>query len=119
MCGPKCLIMFSECLQSLPFYRLQMSLKAASDRALVASGSSWRDLSSHTCYVTGLALAIPARSESAWIGTPKGLISLEFLSAVGPLAFGLLIAGFCIWLFERKTNAEEFGHDDVKHGLGD
>lgn len=74
---------------------------------------------SHPYYVTGLALAIPARGESAWLRTLKGFFSLEFLSAVGSLAFVLLIAGFFIWLFERKANAEEFGHGDVKRGLGD
>ena len=31
----------------------------------------------------------------------------------------LLAAGFAIWLFERRANAEEFGHGDAKRGLGD
>ena len=74
---------------------------------------------SHPYYVTGLALAWSASGGSAWLSTLRSCFSLEFLSAVGALVIVLLAAGFAIWLFERKANAEEFGHGDPKRGLGD
>lgn len=74
---------------------------------------------SHPYYVTGLARAFAEGGGSAWAETIRAFFSLEFLSAVTSLAVVLLAAGFLIWLFERKANAEEFGHGDVGRGLGD
>lgn len=74
---------------------------------------------SHPYYVTGLSLAFAAGGGSAWMATLGGFFSMEFLSAVGSLALVLLAAGFAIWLFERKANAEQFGHGDARRGLGD
>jgi ABC-type amino acid transport substrate-binding protein len=74
---------------------------------------------SHPYYVTGLSLAYRTDGGGAWLATLRGFFSLEFLSAVGSLAIVLLVAGFAIWLFERKANAEQFGRGDVRRGLGD
>lgn len=74
---------------------------------------------SHPYYLSGLASAYSTQNESAWLSTVKAFFSIQFFSAVGSLVAVLLIAGFFIWLFERKANAEEFGHGDMKRGLGD
>ena len=74
---------------------------------------------SHPYYVTGLAQAFAETSSSPWLSTIKAFFSIEFLSAVGSLAVVLLAAGFCVWLFERRANPDEFGHGDWRRGLGD
>jgi polar amino acid transport system substrate-binding protein len=74
---------------------------------------------SHPYYVSGLAPAFRTTSSQAWLTTIRGFFSWEFLSAIGSLAVVLLAAGFAIWLFERKANAEEFGEGNVRRGLGD
>ncbi len=74
---------------------------------------------SHPYYVTGLSPAFREGAGSAWIATLRNFFSLEFLGAVGSLAVVLLAAGFAVWLFERKANAEQFGHGNVGRGLGD
>ena len=73
---------------------------------------------SHAYHVSGLALAVPAPA-SAWSSTLTGFFTLEFLSAVGTLALVLLVAGFAVWLFERKRNQEQFGHGSTLRGIGD
>jgi ABC-type amino acid transport substrate-binding protein len=74
---------------------------------------------SHPYYVTGLAAAFGGQATHAWSETLRAFFSMEFLTAVGSLALVLLGAGFCLWLFERKANAAQFGHGDLKRGLGD
>ena len=39
--------------------------------------------------------------------------------ALVALALVLMVAGFCIWLFERRQNAAQFGEGSVARGLGD
>ena len=63
----------------------------------------------HPYYVGGLALGHTGDRESAWLATLRGFVSVEFLSTVASLALVLLIAGFAVWLFERRANKEEFG----------
>jgi ABC-type amino acid transport substrate-binding protein len=63
---------------------------------------------SHPYYLGGLALGQANTQGNAWLATLRGFISLEFLSTVATLAFVLLVAGFAVWLFERRANAEEF-----------
>lgn len=88
--------------------------------ALSVTGPRERFLDfSHPYYVTGLSLAYTRQGGSAWMATLRGFFSLEFLSAVGSLAIVLLAAGFAIWLFERKANAEQFGKGDARRGIGD
>ncbi len=40
----------------------------------------------------------------------KSVFSINFLSALGALAFVIFIFGALIWLFERKKNKDEFHH---------
>jgi len=74
---------------------------------------------SHAYYVGGLALAYPAVEGSAWGATLRGFLSPAFFSAVGTLFLILLAAGFVLWVFERKRNAEEFGGGSIVRGVGD
>ena len=75
---------------------------------------------SHPYYISGLALAHRAGGRSgAWLSTLKGFFTREFLVAVGSLAVVLLIAGFAIYLFERRANAEQFGDGKTLRGIGD
>ncbi len=73
---------------------------------------------SHPYYISGLARGYPAET-SGWVATLLAFASLDFLSAVGSLLLVLLVAGFLVWLFERRENAEEFGRGSVARGLGD
>lgn len=74
---------------------------------------------SHPYYVSGLAPAFAVRESSAWGKTLSAFFSWQLFSAVGSLVLVLMAAGFCIWLFERKHNAKQFGDGDVARGLGD
>jgi ABC-type amino acid transport substrate-binding protein len=60
-------------------------------------------------YSAGLGIAIEASSESVILALVTRLISWHFLSAVGGLAGVLFIAGFLVWIFERRTNPTQFG----------
>lgn len=46
--------------------------------------------------------------EKAWIFL-SSFLSLDFFRVLGGLCLVILIFGFLTWLFERKTNKEEFG----------
>jgi ABC-type amino acid transport substrate-binding protein len=74
---------------------------------------------SHPYYVTGLSPAFAADHESPWLATLRRFVSIEFLSAVGSLALVLLVAGFLVWVFERRANADQFGRGGVARGIGD
>jgi ABC-type amino acid transport substrate-binding protein len=74
---------------------------------------------SHAYYMSGLSLAYRAGGGSAWRATLRGFLSPAFLSAVGTLFLVLLAAGFVLWLFERRRNAEEFGRGRALPGIGD
>jgi ABC-type amino acid transport substrate-binding protein len=74
---------------------------------------------SHAYFVSGLSLAHVADGGSAWLLTLRGFFSPEFLGIVGTLALVLLAAGFLLWIFERRPNAEQFGQGKVLRGLGD
>lgn len=63
----------------------------------------------HPYYVSGLALGHAGTTENPWMATLRGFFSMQFLSAVASLALVLLLAGFAVWLFERKANHAEFG----------
>lgn len=72
---------------------------------------------SHPFYTSGLGIAVAARQRSAWMTALRRLFSLDFLKALASLALVLLVAGFLVWLFERRANAEQFGGTPGK-GLG-
>ncbi|MFI4882350.1 MAG: transporter substrate-binding domain-containing protein [Phycisphaerales bacterium JB064] len=74
---------------------------------------------SHAYYNTGLGIAV-AKGRSGGLGLislVSGLFSLAFLQAVGALSLVLLISGLLMWMFERKSNAEQFKAG--VRGLGD
>lgn len=78
--------------------------------ALTVTPERERDLDfTHPYYVSGLALGHTGNSGNPWFGTLRGVVSGPFLSAVASLALVLLLAGFAVWLFERKANHAEFG----------
>ena len=63
----------------------------------------------HPFFVTGLATAV--RTEGAtlhWLHVAEKFFSLHFLYLVGALTLVLLVAGFLVWIFERRNNADQF-----------
>lgn len=65
----------------------------------------------------GLGIVVPATREGGWWTTVRAFFSWDFLKVVVALSIVLLAAGFAVWLFERRTNAEQFGGSPA-HGLG-
>ncbi|HET7308378.1 MAG TPA: transporter substrate-binding domain-containing protein [Gammaproteobacteria bacterium] len=64
---------------------------------------------SHPFYTSGLGIAVTQHHGMGWLNVLQNFFSLAFLSVIGILALLLLIAGFLVWLFERKRNPEMFG----------
>jgi ABC-type amino acid transport substrate-binding protein len=64
---------------------------------------------SHPVFRSGLALALPAETSPGWLQGLKSLFSTAFLKAILALLTVLLMAGAAVWLFERKSNPEQFG----------
>jgi polar amino acid transport system substrate-binding protein len=60
-------------------------------------------------FTTGLGIAVTDKTTAPWLGVLRRLVSWQFLAVVGLLALVLLAAGFLMWLFERRGNAEQFG----------
>jgi ABC-type amino acid transport substrate-binding protein len=70
----------------------------------------------HPFFTTGLAIAA-TKNESSWTSAIGRFFSWEFLAVLSALTVVLLIAGFLLWLFERKKNKEMFG-GSAAQGLG-
>lgn len=68
-------------------------------------------------HTSGLGIAVSAKSKAGWLMVAERFISLTFLKVVTVLVTVLFIAGFLVWLFECKSNADQFGGDPPK-GLG-
>ncbi len=68
-------------------------------------------------FSSGLGIVVPAQSANPWWSLVRGFFSFGFLQVVAALSLVLLGAGFGVWFFERKANAEQFG-GDTAHGLG-
>ncbi|WP_157980377.1 transporter substrate-binding domain-containing protein [Pseudidiomarina taiwanensis] len=68
-------------------------------------------------YNAGLAIAVPNRGESNWWYVLKRFVSLEFLSVMLALFAILLLAGWALWLFERRRNSEQFS-EAYGRGIG-
>ena len=64
-------------------------------------------------YSTGLAIAVPKQGNRVWSALSR-FFSWPFFTALGALAAVLLGVGVAVWLFERRTNAEEFGGTPVE-----
>lgn len=71
----------------------------------------------HPYLVSGLTLARPPDGGGAWAATLAGVLSPEFLGAVGTLALVLLVSGVLVWLAERRANPEQFGHGSLLEGI--
>jgi polar amino acid transport system substrate-binding protein len=59
-------------------------------------------------YASGLGIAVPVAGMSGWRPVVHAMTSFDFLQAVMALVGLALVAGFLIWLFERRGN-EIFG----------
>ena len=62
----------------------------------------------HPFYNTGYAIAVPKRGNSIWLAV-KRFFSWEFFTALAALTGVLLMAGFLLWLAERRRNPAMFG----------
>ena len=68
-------------------------------------------------YTTGLGIAVSEKNTAPWLNALRRLASWQFLGVVSLLALVLLVAGFLVWVFERRANAEQFGGKPW-HGIG-
>lgn len=60
-------------------------------------------------YNSGLGIVVPTKTDNAWWAMLAGFFSIRFLEVIAVLVLVLLSAGFGVWFFERKANAEQFG----------
>lgn len=67
-------------------------------------------------YLSGLGIAVPSASPTAWVLIVRTLTSMGFLQAILALIGLTLAVGLLIWFFERRHN-EDFGGGAIK-GLG-
>lgn len=56
-------------------------------------------------FTTGLGIATTDKTTAPWLGVLRRLVSWKFLAVISLLALVLLVAGFLMWLFERRGNA--------------
>jgi ABC-type amino acid transport substrate-binding protein len=64
---------------------------------------------SHPFHTSGYGIAIRSERKVIWIEVMKRLASGEFVKALSTLAGLLFVAGFLVWLVERRRNPEQFG----------
>jgi ABC-type amino acid transport substrate-binding protein len=62
----------------------------------------------HPFYTTGLAIAVSSKHTPYWQGVIATVFSKEFLQLISALALIQLLVGTIVWLFERRSNAEQF-----------
>ncbi|MFV8752884.1 transporter substrate-binding domain-containing protein [Nannocystaceae bacterium ST9] len=62
----------------------------------------------HPYYTTGLAIAVPSRRTSPWANVLGTVFSPEFLRVLLVIGLIQLTVGTLVWLFERRTNPEQF-----------
>jgi polar amino acid transport system substrate-binding protein len=72
---------------------------------------------SHPFAHVGLGIAVAAQPQPTWLSVMRGMVSLQFMQALGVLLLILFIFGLLIWLFERRRNAEQFG-GSAAEGVG-
>ncbi|RUO63761.1 transporter substrate-binding domain-containing protein [Pseudidiomarina insulisalsae] len=68
-------------------------------------------------YNAGLGIAVPAAEGAGWWPTIKRFLSFEFMTVMLALIGILLIAGWLVWLAERRHNPDEFKNASVR-GIG-
>ncbi len=71
----------------------------------------------HPFHTSGLGIAVSTAATPGWKAILGRVLSGPFALAVLTLAGILALAGFVLWLFERKRNAEQFG-GSTSQGLG-
>ncbi len=71
----------------------------------------------HSYFTTGTSIAVSNKSSNSILGITKNLFSSEFIKILLGILMILFFVGFLVWLFERKTNKEEFG-EGMSKGLG-
>lgn len=64
---------------------------------------------SHILTSSGLGVAVRTEQAAGWLAVAQALVSPAFLKVIGTLSLLLLAIGFCMWLFERHKNPEQFG----------
>lgn len=72
---------------------------------------------SHPFYYTGLGIATTSTPGASLWKIIHGMVSQQFLQALGALILILFLFGFLIWLFERKKNSSQFDKNAYK-GIG-
>lgn len=86
--------------------------------ALTLSAGRERRLDfTHPFYRTGLTIAVRNEATSGLWNMIQPFLSLRFLEIVGTLILVLFIVGILVWLFERRTNKDEFGGSTAE-GMG-
>lgn len=65
-------------------------------------------------FTSELAIAVASKKTPGWLLVAERFLSLEFLSAAAALFAVLLLAGFLVWLFERRHHSEQFSHKPVR-----
>lgn len=68
----------------------------------------------HPYYTTGLAIAVPRERTSPWVNVLGTVFSSDFLRVLLVIALIQLSVGTAVWLFERRTNPEQFPPDIAK-----
>lgn len=70
---------------------------------------------SHPFFNAGLGIAVEQQTDGMFRSFLRRIVSPEFLSVLGALAFVLLAAGALVWFFERRRNDQFAGKPT--HGL--
>jgi ABC-type amino acid transport substrate-binding protein len=65
----------------------------------------------------GLAIAVRRQDSPGWWAAAQRFFTLEFASVMLALIGILMLSGFLLWLFERKSNQEEFSEARIR-GIG-
>lgn len=68
-------------------------------------------------YISGLCFVTAAKNSPTFLGVVQRIFTIDFFKVVLLLTFVLFLAGFLVWLFEKKHNPEQFS-DGKLHGLG-
>lgn len=69
-------------------------------------------------YTSGLGIAVPKQTESdRWLSVAGAFFSIGFLQILSVIVLILFIAGYIVWLFERKRNPKQFGGSQ-RSGIG-
>lgn len=68
----------------------------------------------HPYYTTGLAIAVSREQTSPWVNVLGTVFSYDFLQVLVVIALIQLGVGTTVWLFERRSNPEQFPTDIAK-----